>query len=74
MNILDGKIKFQGLDPTAPYSLGNAYYLAEMNCPECGELTEDDVKMEHGYHDGYNWEHPLCKKCGTALPDTKYDK
>ena len=62
MNILDGKIKFQGLDPTAPYSLGNAYYLAEMNCPECG------------YYDGYNWEHPLCKKCGTALPDTKYDK
>ena len=28
MNILDGKIKFQGLDPTAPYSLGNAYYFA----------------------------------------------
>jgi hypothetical protein len=67
----DGKIISRGLDDEAPYSLGNATYYSECKCTKCGPLIDDEIWMDHGYYDGYNWEVPRCSKCNDFLPAVK---
>ena len=55
-----------GLDPKAPYSLGNKdyYYKRECNSGHTN-LQDDEIGLANGYYDGYNWTVPVCKKCVT---------
>jgi len=65
---VDGKIIHTGLDPQAPYSLGNVTYHAECVCKDCGQLSDEEIYMDSGWYDGYRWTHPRCKKCFQYLP------
>ncbi len=60
-------ITFTGLDPDAPYSLGNKNYEADLICREHGEITSNDIEWINGWNDGVQWTHPVCKKCGFTL-------
>jgi hypothetical protein len=57
-------IKAQGLDPKAPYSLGNKdyYYKRECNSGHTN-LTDDEIGFTGGVYDGFNWTVPVCMRC-----------
>lgn len=59
-------IVMQGLDPAAPYSLGNKDYFYERRCNSGHtELSDDEIGTAGGVYDGYNWCVPVCKRCVT---------
>lgn len=59
-------IECDGLDPEAPYSLGNKRYYYERRCNSGHEnLTDDEIAFAGGYYDGYNWTVPVCLRCVT---------
>ena len=54
----------QGLDPKAPYSLGNKDYFYERECNSGHkDLKDEEISFAGGYYDGYNWAVPVCLKC-----------
>lgn len=59
-------IKCEGLDPDAPYCLGNKQYFYERRCNSGHEnLTDAEVGFTGGYYDGYSWTVPICLRCVT---------
>jgi len=57
-------IKCQGLDPEAPYSLGNKNYTYARECNSGHtDLQDDEIGYAGGYYDGYNWAVPVCLRC-----------
>lgn len=55
-----------GLDPKAPYSLGNKDWYYERECNSGHkDLKDSEIGFAGGYYDGYNWTVPVCKKCVT---------
>jgi hypothetical protein len=61
-----------GLDPAAPYSLGNKdyYYLRECNSGH-KDLRDDEIALTGGYYDGYNWTVPVCRRCLATQSDKR---
>lgn len=54
----------QGLDPKAPYSLGNKDYFYERECNSGHkDLKDEEIAFAGGYYDGYNWTVPVCLRC-----------
>lgn len=53
-----------GLDPAAPYSLGNKtyHYLRECNSGH-KNLQDHDIAYAGERYDGYQWTVPVCKRC-----------
>lgn len=57
-------IKCLGLDPDAPYGLGNKVYEYERRCNSGHEnLTDEEIAFTGGYYDGYDWAVPVCLRC-----------
>lgn len=53
-----------GLDPDAPYSLGNKTYYYERECNSGHkDLTDDEIAFTGGWYDGYHWTVPCCLRC-----------
>lgn len=53
-----------GLDPDAPYGLGNKVYRYKRECNSGHKnLTDDEIAFAGGYYDGYNWSVPCCLRC-----------
>jgi hypothetical protein len=69
---MNNLIKATGLDPDAPYSLGNKEYFYERKCNSGHEnLTDDEIAFTGGYYDGYNWIVPVCKRCIAKQEDKR---
>ena len=63
----------QGLDPEAPYSLGNKDYFYERDCNSGHKaLTDEEIGFAGGYYDGYNWAVPVCLRCIKADKEYPY--
>lgn len=57
-------VRATGLDPQAPYSLGNKEYYYERKCNSGHEnLTDEEIAFTGGVYDGYNWTVPCCLRC-----------
>lgn len=53
-----------GLNPDAPYSLGNKTYWYKRECNSGHKnLTDDEIAFTGGYYDGYSWAVPCCLRC-----------
>lgn len=65
-------IKAIGLDPSAPYSLGNKtyYYLRECNSGH-SNLTDEEIEFTGGTYDGYRWVVPVCRRCIATQEDKR---
>ena len=63
-------IKAMGLDPQAPYLLGNTecYYVRKCNSGH-DNLTDEEIKFAGGVYDGYDWVVPVCMRCIFSSPD-----
>jgi len=65
-------VKAVGLDPTAPYCLGNKTYEYERECNSGHkDLTDDEIGFTGGYYDGYSWKVPVCKRCIATKEDRR---
>lgn len=65
-------IKAEGLDPAAPYGLGNKTYFYNRECNSGHKnLTDQDIAFTGGYTDGYNWTVPVCKICIATREDKR---
>lgn len=65
-------IQCTGLDPNAPYSLGNKEYFYERSCNSGHKnLKDDEIGFIGGYYDGYNWTVPVCLRCVNAQEDKR---
>lgn len=59
-------VECDGLDPKAPYSLGNKRYYYHRRCNSGhADLTDQEIDFTGGYYDGYNWTVPVCLRCVT---------
>ncbi len=57
-------VKAMGLDPEAPYSLGNKEYYYERECNSGHKnLSDKEIKFSGGMYDGYRWTVPVCTRC-----------
>lgn len=57
-------IKAMGLDPAAPYCLGNKMYYYERECNSGHKnLTDEEIAFASETYDGYRWTVPVCKRC-----------
>ena len=71
---MENLIKSTGLDPEAPYSLGNKPYYYERRCNSGHEnLTDEEITYAGGYYDGYKWAVPVCKRCLANEKDKRPD-
>lgn len=62
----------QGLDPAAPYCLGNKNYLYERKCNSGHtDLTDAEIAFTGGYYDGYHWTVPVCLRCVNEQDDKR---
>jgi hypothetical protein len=60
-----------GLNPDAPYSLGNKTYYYKRECNSGHkDLTDSEIAFTGGHYDGYNWAVPCCLRCIRA--DNEY--
>lgn len=70
MRKLGHLIVAMGLNPQAPYSLGNKdyYYKRECNSGHTN-LKDEDIQLTGGTNDGYRWTVPVCMICIRADKD-----
>lgn len=62
----------QGLDPSAPYSLGNKDYFFERECNSGHkDLTDEEIDFAGGTYDGYRWAVPVCRRCIQTQQDQR---
>jgi hypothetical protein len=64
---LNNLVSAIGLDPDAPYSLGNKTYHYDRECNSGHkDLTDDEIAFASETYDGYRWTVPVCKRCIAA--------
>ena len=72
MRTEDNLIVCTGLDPKAPYCLGNKDYYYERECNSGHkDLKDSEISFTGGYYDGYHWTVPVCLRCVSTQEDKR---